>query len=73
MSDRILVATRKGLFTFERGSAWTLTGTAFLGDPVSMVLRDGRDGVQQGDAGPFACAQSLPGGVELRATPPDQL
>ncbi len=44
MSDRILVATRKGLFTFERRSEWTLVDTAFLGDPVSMVLQDARDG-----------------------------
>lgn len=44
MSDRILVATRKGLFAFRRGTDWTITGTAFLGDPVSMALHDTRDG-----------------------------
>jgi hypothetical protein len=48
MSDRFLVATRKGLFTFEHGtsraSPWTVTATAFLGDNVSMVLEDPRDG-----------------------------
>jgi photosystem II stability/assembly factor-like uncharacterized protein len=44
MSDRIHVATRKGLFTFERGSGWKLIRTSFLGDPVSMVLPDDRDG-----------------------------
>jgi hypothetical protein len=48
MSDRFLVATRKGLFTFEQSSGrispWTITATAFLGDNVSMVLEDPRDG-----------------------------
>jgi hypothetical protein len=48
MSDKFLVATRKGLFTFEHGpsrvSPWAITGTAFLGDNVSMVLEDPRDG-----------------------------
>ena len=44
MSDRIHVATRKGLLTFERQTEWKLAGKAFLGDPVSMVLHDARDG-----------------------------
>lgn len=47
MSDRLYVATRKGLFTLERsGSAhWEVTGPpAFLGDPVTMLLDDPRDG-----------------------------
>jgi photosystem II stability/assembly factor-like uncharacterized protein len=45
MSDRLLVATRKGLFDVRRAaSGWRIAGTAFLGDPVSMVLRDPRDG-----------------------------
>ncbi len=48
MSDRILVATRKGLFTVERaGTAsapWTVTRGDFLGDNVSLVLHDARDG-----------------------------
>lgn len=43
MADpRLLVATRKGLFTIERrGRArprWSIADTAFLGDNVSMVL-----------------------------------
>jgi hypothetical protein len=42
MTDRFLVATRKGLFTIQRrGSArprWAIADTAFLGDNVSMVL-----------------------------------
>jgi hypothetical protein len=45
MSDRVHVATRKGLFDVVRGkSGWTITETAFLGDPVTMVLHDARDG-----------------------------
>src|SRR5262249_22945531 len=45
MSDRILVATRKGLFTFERnGSGWALAASAFAGTPVTNVLRDPHDG-----------------------------
>jgi hypothetical protein len=47
MSDRFLVATRKGLFTIERGrsrvSPWSIVTTAFLGDNVSMVLVDPRE------------------------------
>ena len=38
MGDRVQVATRKGLFTVGRGSAgWSVTDTAFLGDPVVLV------------------------------------
>ncbi len=45
MSDKLHVATRKGLLTFEpTGRAWRMTGTAFVGDPVSAVLPDARDG-----------------------------
>jgi len=49
MSQRIFVATRKGLFRFDRGqvkgsSPWRITGASFLGDSVSMVLPDRRDG-----------------------------
>lgn len=45
MSQSLYVATRKGLFRFARASAgWQLAGTAFLGQPVSMVLADRRDG-----------------------------
>ncbi|BAU49117.1 sialidase [Sulfurifustis variabilis] len=46
MSNRFLVGTRKGLFTFERASdsRWRIVRTDFLGDPVTMVLPmpDGR-------------------------------
>src|SRR5262245_27364450 len=46
MSDRLFVATHKGLFRFERRSAasWDLARVSFLGDPVSAVLQDPRDG-----------------------------
>lgn len=45
MSHRVRAATRKGLFTAERRNGeWTVTGTAFLGDPVTMLLDDPRDG-----------------------------
>lgn len=48
MSDQIHVGTRKGLFTIERTNGgparWSVARSAFLGVPVSMVLRDARDG-----------------------------
>jgi hypothetical protein len=46
MSQHILVATRKGLFTIERSAAgrWAIKRCSFLADNVSMVLPDTRDG-----------------------------
>lgn len=46
MTDRLLVSTRKGLFTITRdaGGAWTITRTDFLGDNVTLTLSDARDG-----------------------------
>jgi photosystem II stability/assembly factor-like uncharacterized protein len=45
MPGKIHVATRKGLLTFApAGKEWRLGATAFLGDPISSVLRDPRDG-----------------------------
>lgn len=46
MSDQLLVSTRKGLFSAQRRGpgSWNLTGVAFLGDNVSLTLRDPRDG-----------------------------
>ena len=59
MSDRLLVASRKGLFQFRRQKtgAWTVAQTAFLGSPVSMVLADPRDGTLYAalDLGHFGC------------------
>ena len=45
MSDRLFVATRKGLFTLTRsGGRWPLGEPAFMGDPVTNILPDARDG-----------------------------
>ena len=45
MSERLLVATRKGLFEFRAdGEGWTRTRVSFLGSPVSMAMHDPRDG-----------------------------
>ncbi len=44
--ESIHVATRKGLFTLDRAGAgrWHIVGSQFLGDPVTIVLDDPRDG-----------------------------
>ncbi|KVZ16322.1 WD40/YVTN/BNR-like repeat-containing protein [Burkholderia stagnalis] len=46
MDDRLLVATRKGLFVLQTdgNGGWTLGEPHFAGEPVSMVLPDPRDG-----------------------------
>ena len=46
MTDRMFVATRKGLFRLERsrGGAWNIVQADFLGVQVPMVLPDRRDG-----------------------------
>lgn len=45
MSDRILLATRKGLLTLARnGGGWTIAATEFPGVAVTAVLHDPRDG-----------------------------
>lgn len=45
MSERIFVATRKGLFTIAKSNGkWRIASTAFLGDTLSMVFPDRRDG-----------------------------
>ncbi len=45
MSDKMLVATRKGLFTITRTNGkWAVTDSAFLGDNLPIVARDPRDG-----------------------------
>lgn len=41
---RALVATRKGLFVFERGARWEARAAHHVGIPVSMALADRRDG-----------------------------
>lgn len=46
MSDRVIAATRKGLFFFERGAGgWALAGDAFLGSPMTYAMADPRDGM----------------------------
>lgn len=45
MSDRIFVATRKGLFEVRRTEGrWRIAHTSFLGDSVSLVAKDAADG-----------------------------
>ena len=48
MSDRLWIATRKGLFTLERNNSsstpWAITNTGFLADNVTIVTHDPRDG-----------------------------
>lgn len=45
MSDRVLASTRKGLFEFRRdGGRWRQAKADFLGSPVSLSLKDPRDG-----------------------------
>lgn len=58
MSDRILVATRKGLFTITRSNAgWSISRVDFLADNCSMVMHDPRDGMLLVglDHGHFGC------------------
>jgi len=46
MSDRLYVGTRKGLFVYRRGGdgTWSVETKSFIGDPVTMVFPDRRDG-----------------------------
>ena len=49
MSRRILTGTRKGLFSIEKSAGksndpWRIVNAHFLGDPVSQVLCDPRNG-----------------------------
>jgi hypothetical protein len=45
MSDRLLLGTKKGLFALRRArGTWEVGATHFLGDPISMLLHDRRDG-----------------------------
>ena len=55
MADVFYVASRKGLFSYRRnGGEWETGAPAFLGEPVSTVLKDPRDGRA------LRCAQSRP-------------
>ena len=56
--DRLLVSTRKGLFTVDRSaSGWRIGAPSFLGDPVSLALADPRDGTWYAalNLGHFGC------------------
>src|SRR6266516_1628230 len=45
MSTRCHVATRKGLFTLDRGaSKWSISRASFLGDNCTTVMHDPRNG-----------------------------
>ena len=45
MSTRCHVATRKGLFTLNRGeSGWSISRVSFLGDNCTLVMHDPRNG-----------------------------
>src|SRR5208337_1152151 len=45
MSDRLVVSTRKGLFTVKREDGdWRIAATDFLGDNVTLTLHDPRSG-----------------------------
>ncbi|HDR9159437.1 TPA: exo-alpha-sialidase [Burkholderia vietnamiensis] len=46
MNDRLLVATRKGLFVLhaDGDGGWSLGEPHFIGEPVGMTLADPRDG-----------------------------
>jgi hypothetical protein len=54
MSDRLHVATHKGLFELRpHGGSWDIVDTAFLGDPVSAVLAEGESVYAALDLGHF--------------------
>jgi hypothetical protein len=45
MSDKMLVATRKGLLTLaKKNGSWSIVRTDFPGVPVTAVMHDARDG-----------------------------
>src|SRR5262245_31718690 len=45
MSTRCYVATRKGLFTLDRGgSSWSVARVSFLGDNCTLLMHDPRNG-----------------------------
>jgi hypothetical protein len=47
MNDQLLIGTRKGLFDMRPShGTWTIASTNFLGDPISMLLADRRDGTR---------------------------
>jgi hypothetical protein len=74
VSDKLLVSTRKGLFTVERGAdQWAITAVDFLGDNVTLTFTDRRDGTTYAalDHGHFGAKlhRSCSTGWEEIATP----
>src|SRR6476659_5555549 len=64
MADRLLVSTKKGLFTVDRGPAgWAVGRSAFLGDNVTLAHVDPRDG------GWYAALNLGHFGVKLKFSP----
>jgi len=64
MSDRLLVSTRKGLFTLERkGGLWSIAQVDFLADNVTLALRDPRDGWRRHLSRQGATCRDLPRSV----------
>ncbi len=58
MAEVFYVASRKGLFTYRRnGADWKTGAPNFLGEPVSAVLKDKRDGAVYAalNLGHFGC------------------
>ncbi|WP_375769676.1 exo-alpha-sialidase [Archangium gephyra] len=63
MSDRIFVATRKGLFELRRSQGrWRIAQTSFLGDSVSLVAKSSAEGTL------YAALNLGHFGVKLRAS-----
>lgn len=74
MTNELLVSTRKGLFTIERGaSRWEVTKVDFLADNVTLALSDKRNGYRYAalDHGHFGVKvhRSNSGAWEEIATP----
>lgn len=69
MARRFHVATRKGLFTYERTAPtanWQITAVDFLGEPVTSVLLDPRDGTL------YAALNLGHFGVKIHRRPPGE-
>ena len=64
MGDRLLVSTKKGLFTLDRGPAgWRVARVSFLAENVTLAHADPRDG------GLFAALNLGHFGVKLKFSP----
>src|SRR4051795_5005147 len=64
MADRLLVSTKKGLFTLDRTAAgWGVSKSSFLGENVTLAHVDPRDG------GWYAALNLGHFGVKLKFSP----